>query len=248
MVLSRKLDEKILILLRQGKSAFHTGSSGHEAAQLAAAQVIRLGEDWPFPYYRDMAFSVGLGITTREQLLSSLSRAEDPYSAGRQMPMHFSSRELNIITQSSVTGTQYLQAVGCAMALVKGGEKGIVYVSSGEGTTSQGDFHEALNWASREKFPVVFHVEDNKYAISVHVSEQTSGGSAYGIVAGYKNLARFQVDGTDFFESHMAFRKAVDRARKGKGPSVVVSDVVRLLPHSSSDDQKKVPRRKRTRG
>ena len=239
MALSRRLDEKILILLLQGKSAFHTGGSGHEAAQLAAAQVIRRGEDWPCPYYRDMAFTIGLGITARQQLLSSLSRAEDSYSAGRQMPTHFSSRKLNMITQSSVTGTQYLQAVGCAMALVKGGEKGIVYVSSGEGATSQGDFHEALNWASREKLPVIFHIEDNKYAISVHVSEQTSGESVYGIVAGYKNLARFQVDGTDFFEAHMAFSKAADRARKRKGPSVVVSDVVRLLPHSSSDDQKK---------
>jgi 2-oxoisovalerate dehydrogenase E1 component len=112
-------------------------------------------------------------------------------------------------------------------------------VSSGEGTTSQGDFHEALNWASREKLPVIFHIQDNEYAISVHISEQTAGGSVYSLVAGYRNLARYDVDGTDFFETNMAFKKAVDRARKGKGPAVIVSHVVRLLPHSSSDDQRK---------
>ena len=115
----------------------------------------------------------------------------------------------------------------------------MVYVSSGEGTTSQGEFHEALNWASREKLPVIFHVEDNEYAISVHISEQTSGGSVYSMVSGYQNLARFNVDGTDFFETDLAFQNAVERARRGKGPSVIVSNVVRLLPHSSSDDQRK---------
>ena len=117
--------------------------------------------------------------------------------------------------------------------------KEVVYVSSGEGTTSQGDFHEALNWSSREKLPVIFHVQDNEYAISVHISEQTSGGSVFSMVSGYQNLGRFNVDGTDFFETHLAFKQAVGRARKGKGPSVIISHVVRLKPHSSSDDHLK---------
>ena len=118
-------------------------------------------------------------------------------------------------------------------------KKNIVYVSSGEGSTSEGEFHEALNWASREKLPVIFHIQDNEYAISVHVSEQTSGSSVFDMVSGYKNLSKFEVDGTDFFETNLAFNQATDRARKGKGPSVIVSNVVRLLSHSSSDDQRK---------
>ncbi|MEE2876346.1 MAG: dehydrogenase E1 component subunit alpha/beta [Candidatus Neomarinimicrobiota bacterium] len=238
MVQSRRLDEKTLTLLKQGKSYFHIGGSGHEATQLAAAEVFEIKKDWAYPYYRDSAFCLGLGMTGREQLLCSLSRVEDPNSSGRQMPGHFSHKDFRIVTQSSATGTQYLQAVGSAMAVVRSGENGIVYVSSGEGATSEGDFHEALNWSSRERLPVIFHIQDNKYAISVHISEQTAG-SVYDLAAGYNHLARFQVDGTDLFESHLAFQKAVDRARKGKGPSVIVSDVVRLLSHSSSDDQRK---------
>ncbi len=239
MVTARNLDEKMLILLKQGKSFFHIGTSGHEAAQLAAAKVLRPGEDWAYPYYRDAAFCLGLGMTPKEQLLSFLARKDDPNSGGRQMPQHYGHKKLRIVTQSSPTGTQFLQAVGCAIGCRKDETKEVVYVSSGEGTTSQGDFHEALNWASRDKLPVIFHVEDNDYAISVHISEQTSGASVYSMVAGYTNLARYDVDGTDFFETHMAFQEAVNRARKGKGPALIVSHVVRLLPHSSSDDQRK---------
>ena len=238
MITSRKLDHKMLILLKQNKSFFHTGVSGHEATQLAAAEVLRVGEDWSYPYYRDGAFCLGLGLTSREQLLSALAKVEDPNSAGRQMPGHYSSKEKRIVTQSSATGTQYLQAVGCAIAATRTGNKEVVYVSSGEGSTSEGDFHEALNWSSRNRLPIIFHIQDNKYAISVHISDQIAG-SVYDISAGYEHLARFQVDGTNFFESHLAFEKAVDRARKGKGPSIIISDVVRLLSHSSSDDQTK---------
>ena len=238
MITSRKLDHKMLILLKQNKSFFHTGVSGHEATQLAAAEVLRVGEDWSYPYYRDGAFCLGLGLTSREQLLSALAKVEDPNSAGRQMPGHYSSKEKRIVTQSSATGTQYLQAVGCAIAATRSGNKEVVYVSSGEGSTSEGDFHEALNWSSRDRLPIIFHIQDNKYAISVHISDQIAG-SVYDISAGYEHLARFQVDGTNFFESHLAFEKAVDRARKGKGPSIIISDVVRLLSHSSSDDQTK---------
>lgn len=239
MALSRRLDEKQLILLKQGKGFFHIGGAGHEAAGMAAALSFKPRHDYAYPYYRDQAFCLGWGMTSREHLLSFLAKESDPSSGGRQMPQHFGHRELNIVSQSSPTGTQFLQAVGAGFALKRNGENAVVYVSSGEGTTSQGDFHEALNWASREKAPVVFHVENNHYAISVPIEDQTAGGSVYKITAGYDNLARFNVDGTDFFETHMAFKKAVDRARKGKGPSIIVSDVVRLLPHSSSDDQRK---------
>ena len=239
MVLARKLDEKMMILLRQGKGFFHTACSGHEAAQTAAAHTLKPGKDWFYPYYRDGAFTTGLGMTAKDQLLAFFAKADDPSSGGRQMPHHFGKRELNIVTQSSPTGTQYLQAVGCGMACKLNREKEVVYVSSGEGTTSQGDFHEALNWASREKLPVIFHIQDNEYAISVHISEQTSGGSVFSMVSGYQNLGRFDVDGSDYFETHLAFKKAVDRARKGKGPAVIVSHVDRLKPHSSSDDHLK---------
>ena len=239
MVISRYLDEKQLILLKQGKGYFHIGGSGHEAAGLAAAMSLKPGIDYAYPYYRDQAFCLGLGMTSREHLLSFLAKEDDPSSGGRQMPQHFGHRELNIVSQSSPTGTQYLQATGAGFSLLRNKENAVVYVSSGEGTTSQGDYHEALNWASREKSPVIFHIQDNHYAISVPIQDQTSGSSVYNISSGYENLARFNVDGTNFFETYMAFTKAVDRARQGKGPSLIVSDVVRLLPHSSSDDQRK---------
>tara|TARA_B100001250_G_scaffold412497_1_gene443868 strand:+ start:1260 stop:3263 length:2004 start_codon:yes stop_codon:yes gene_type:complete len=238
MALSRKLDDKMLILLKQGKSYFHIGASGHEAAQLAAAQMVKPGKDWSFPYYRDGAYCIGLGMTSREQLLCFLSKADDPNSGGRQMPQHYGHKDLKIVSQSSPTGTQFLQAVGCAMVCKMENMKQIVYVSAGEGTTSQGDFHEALNWASNTKAPVIFHIQDNEYAISTHRSEQTAS-SIYDLTSGYANLARYNVDGTDFFETILAFKEATQRARKGKGPSVIVSNVVRLLPHSSSDDQRK---------
>jgi len=238
MALSRRLDEKMLILLKQGKSFFHIGASGHEAAQLAAATAMRPGKDWAFPYYRDAALCIGLGMTSREQLLCFLAKADDPNSGGRQMPQHYGHKGLRIVSQSSPTGTQFLQAVGCAMARKMDKTKDVVYVSSGEGTTSQGDFHEALNWASNAKAPVVFHIQDNEYAISTHKSEQ-SADSVFAMAAGYKNLSRYDVDGTNFFETNLAFKQAVERARKGKGPSLIVSNVVRLLPHSSSDDQRK---------
>ena len=239
MYLSRALDEKQLILLKQGKGYFHIGASGHEAAELAAAKNINFKIDFSYPYYREQAFCIGLGMTSKEILLSFLAKEGDPNSSGRQMPQHFGSKKLNIVSQSSPTGTQYLQAVGAAFACQREKEKSIVYVSSGEGTTSQGDFHEALNWASREKAPVVFHIHNNQYAISVPIKEQTSGESVYNLTSGYESLSRFDIDGCNFFESYQAFKLATERARKGKGPSVIISDVVRLLPHSSSDDHTK---------
>ena len=239
MYKSRKLDEKQLILLKQGKGFFHIGASGHEAVQLAASKCFKTDKDYSYPYYRNQAYCLGLGMTSREILLSFLAKDSDPNSGGRQMPQHFGHKKLNIVSQSSPTGTQYLQATGAAFALNKNNENGIVYVSSGEGTTSQGDFHEALNWSSRVKAPVIFHIENNGYAISVPIDEQTSGGSVYKISSGYENLHRIKIDGTDYFESLIAFNSACDRARKGLGPTLIESMVVRLLPHSSSDDHRK---------
>tara|TARA_B100001989_G_C24534399_1_gene463494 strand:- start:224 stop:2158 length:1935 start_codon:yes stop_codon:yes gene_type:complete len=239
MYTSRKLDEKQLILLKQGKGFFHIGASGHEAVQLAASKCFKTEKDYSYPYYRNQAYCLGLGMTSREILLSFLAKDSDPNSGGRQMPQHFGHKKLNIVSQSSPTGTQYLQATGAAFALDKNNENGIVYVSSGEGTTSQGDFHEALNWSSRVKAPVIFHIENNGYAISVPIDEQTSGGSVYKISSGYENLHRIKIDGTDYFESLIAFNSACDRARKGLGPTLIESMVVRLLPHSSSDDHRK---------
>ena len=239
MYLSRKLDERQLILLKQGKGFFHIGASGHEAAQIAASKFINSKTDYSYPYYRNQAYCIGLGMSSREILLSFLAKKDDPNSGGRQMPQHFSHPDLNIVSQSSPTGTQYLQAVGAAFVLSKKGDGAIAYVSSGEGTTSQGDFHEALNWASREKAPVIFHIENNNYAISVPIKDQVSGSSVFDISSGYESLSRYEIDGCNFFESCLAFSKAFERTRNGKGPSLIVSNVVRLLPHSSSDDHSK---------
>ena len=238
MFSARALDKKILIMLKQNKGFFHMGCSGHEAAQAAAALTINGGRDWSYPYYRDGAYTLALGMTPRDHLLAFLGKEADPNSGGRQMPMHYSNKSLRIVSQSSATGTQYLQSVGCALTRKLEKNKEVVYVSSGEGTTSQGDFHEALNWACIEKAPVIFHIQDNEYAISTHKSEQTAG-SVYSLASGYENLSRYEVDGTNFFETNLAFKQAVERARRGKGPSIIISNVVRLLPHSSSDDQRK---------
>jgi len=239
MILARKLDDREMTLLKQGKAFFHIGCSGHEAAQLAAANNMKPSVDWAYPYYRDAALCLGLGMSGKDQLLAFLAKDADPSSGGRQMPQHYGNKDLRIVTQSSPTGTQFLQAVGCSMSRKWEKSKEIVYVSSGEGSTSEGEFHEALNWSSREKLPVIFHIQDNGYAISVPVSDQIAGSSVFDMVSGYENLAKYDVDGTNFFETNLAFQQAADRARKGKGPSVIVSRVVRLLSHSSSDDQRK---------
>jgi len=239
MVVSRFLDDKMMIMLKQGKSFFHIGASGHEAIQTAAAFAMKPGYDYSYPYYRDLAFTLQFGMTPMENMLLFLARADDPSSGGRQMSNHYGHAGHNIVSQSSSTGTQYLQAVGCAMASKKIGSDEIVYVSSGEGTTSQGDFHEALNWASRDKLPVIFMIENNKYAISTHVSQQTTGMSISKIGSGYAGLQTHRVDGTDFFASYEIMKKAVASTRSGKGPVLIEADTVRLMPHSSSDSQKK---------
>jgi 2-oxoisovalerate dehydrogenase E1 component len=233
------MDEKMLTLLRQGKSFFHIGAAGHEGAQLACALNLKPGYDWAYPYYRDQTMVLGLGVSMDELFLGFLAKQDDPSSAGRQMPQHYGHKGLNIVSQSSPTGTQYLQAVGTALAIKRSGEEAIAYVSSGEGTTSQGEFHEAINWASREKLPVLFHIEDNGFAISVPKEEQMAMGSVFDMVGGYHNLNRFETDGTDLFSAQETFKKAISSIRRGDGPAIVVSNVVRLMPHSSSDDHRK---------
>ncbi len=250
MVQSRGLDEKMLVLLKQGKGFFHIGAMGHEAAQSAMALALEAGRDWAFPYYRDMALCTGLGMTADEIMLSFLARADDPNSGGRQMPQHYGHQKLNIPSQSSPTGTQFLQATGCALASMRNYHQvhkkngvardyEVTVVCSGDGTTSQGDFHEALNWASREAAPVIFMIEDNGYAISVPVRDQTPGGKVANLGRGYDGLHTVEVDGCDLVASYEVMRDAVARARRGEGPTLIVADVVRLLPHSSSDDQRK---------
>ena len=239
MALSRRTDEKMLTLLRQGKSFFHIGAAGHEGAQIACALNLTPGLDWAYPYYRDQTLVLGLGMTLADLFLSFLAKRDDPGSGGRQLPQHYGKLSQRIVSQSSPTGTQFLQAVGTAMAARRSGDGAIVYVSSGEGTTSQGEFHEALNWASREKLPVLFHIEDNGYAISVPKKSQMADGSVYDMVGGYGNLRRYESDGTDFFGAFGTFKDAVEHIRLGNGPAVVVSNVVRLMPHSSSDDHRK---------
>ncbi len=239
MLLARTVDEKQMTMLRQGKILFHISGPGHEACQIAMAMAMRPGTDWAYPYYRDLAFSLQLGSTVRDMFLENMHRSDGPSSHGRQMPSHYGNKALRIVSQSSPTGTQFLQAVGTALGAVKEGVDEIVYVSSGEGTTSQGEFFEALNWASREKLPVIFLIQNNRYAISVPSKDQIAGGSIIDLTKGYPNLHRFRVDGTDFAASYEAAVHAAAEARAGNGPSLIEADVVRLLPHSSSDDPKK---------
>ncbi len=239
IVSTRYMDEKMLIMLKQGKSFFHIGAGGHEAIQTAAGFALRPGFDYAYPYYRDLSFVMQFGVSAEEIFLNFLGREEDPSSGGRQMSNHYGHAPLHIVSQSSPTGTQYLQSVGTALATVKDGKDEVVYVSSGEGTTSQGDFHEALNWAARAKLPVIFVIQNNKYAISTPVADQMAGGSVYKFTAGYEGLNRYHVDGTNFFKSYKVLKKAVADARSGKGPALIEADTVRLFPHSSSDSQKK---------
>ncbi len=239
MLLSRRLDEKMLTLLKQGKGFFHIGCAGHEATQAAFGMLSRPGHDWFSFYYRDLCMYLSIGGTADGVMRHHLAKASDPNSGGRQMSEHFSSPDMNVIPLSSSVGTQFLPGLGLALAAQLRGSDAYVYCSSGEGATSQGAFHEALNWAARVKAPVLFLVQDNKYAISVPVEDQTAGGSAYKLARGYEGLARAHVDGTDFFKVYAVAQAALSHLRAGKGPVCIVADVVRLMPHSSSDNDAK---------
>jgi 2-oxoisovalerate dehydrogenase E1 component len=241
MVRSRTIDNKALRLLKQGKTFFHIAAEGHEAVQMAIGLQLDPKKDWLFPYYRDLGTILMAGVTPEEVFLGTFAKAIDPASGGRQLPVHWGMINAQLPSQSSPTGTQFLQAVGTALASKRRGIKNVSYVSSGEGTTSQGEFHEAVNWASREKLPVLFVIQNNRYAISVPVEHQTAGkdGSVAEMMSGFYTLLRLRIDGTDFFESYQKIKEAIDYIKSGKGPALIEANVVRLQSHSSSDDQRK---------
>ncbi len=241
MTLARAIDNQAMNFLRQGKTFFHIAGAGHEAIQAALGLQLDKENDWFFPYYRDLTLVLYSGVTPKEFFLQCFAKESDPASGGRQLPSHWGSKRNRLVSQSSPTGTQFLHAVGTALASVKQDEKRISYVSSGEGTTSQGEFHEAVNWASREKLPVLFVVQNNKYAISVPVAEQSGGkdSSIAAMMEGFHNLKRIRVNGTDFFKSYAAVSEVIKYIKSGKGPALIEAECVRLHSHSSSDDQKK---------
>ncbi len=239
MLTTRLTDDRIEMLIKQGKAGFLISGSGHEAVQVATAMAMRPGRDWFYTYYRDEALSIALGLTVENIFQSTMGKVTDPFTGGRQMPSHFSSKALRMPTPSSPTGTQYLQAVGTALSCVIRNTDEVVYVSGGEGSTAEGEFYEAVNWASREKLPVIFCIQNNKFAISVPVEHQITGGSVYKLTSGFENLNRFLVDGTDFLQSYAAAKEAVKLAREGNGPSLIYANVVRLRSHSASDVQEK---------
>jgi 2-oxoisovalerate dehydrogenase E1 component len=251
MYLSRRVDDKEIQLKGQNKIFFQISGAGHEAVLIAAALALKPGYDWFFPYYRDRALMLGLGMTAQEMLWSSVGAEVDPNSHGRQMPSHWGSVKLNVPSQSSCTGSQALHSVGAAEASYRAslakelqdkvtGFKGdeVVYMSVGDGTTSEGEWWESLNSACNLKLPVIFLVEDNGYAISVPVEVNTAGGDISKLVSGFPNLLIQSIDGTDPLESYEAFQNAADYCRARKGPAFIHAKVIRPYSHSLSDDEK----------
>jgi 2-oxoisovalerate dehydrogenase E1 component len=259
MYLSRKLDDREIQLKRQNKIYFQISSAGHEAVTAAAGLLLRPGVDWIYPYYRDRALCLMLGVTPLETLLQAVGAKDDPSSGGRQMPSHWGHPEWNIVSRSSCTGTQFVQAVGAAEATlyyqqypkaltkakkaplgeyVSYEDNEIVYVSSGDGATSEGEFWESLNTACTKKLPMFYLIEDNGYAISVPVEVQTAGGSISKLVRNFPGLHVAECDGTDPLESYSACREAIQYCRERRGPSLVHALVTRPYSHSLSDDEK----------
>ena len=251
MYLSRRLDDKEIQLKRQNKTFFQINGVGHEAINVATALHLRPGYDWFYPYYRDRALCLQLGMTPHDMLLGAVGAKDDPSSAGRQMPSHWSHKKLHIVSQSSPTGTQILHAVGaadasCYFAAVKEAAElasgfhadEVVYVSLGDGATSEGEFWESLNGAANRKAPVLYVVEDNGYAISVPVDVQTAGGNVSRLVKGFPNLLAVECDGTDFLQAYEAAESAVGYCRSRRGPALVHAHVVRPYSHSLSDDER----------
>ena len=231
------VEERLKVFVRAGKVSFHASTRGHEKLQIATSMLLKPGKDWFFPYYREKALMLGLGLTPSDVFLHMLSKADDPCGNGRNMSEHFSSKALRVISPTACTGTQYLQAVGMAKGVKKEGLDEIVYVSSGEGATSEGEFFEALNYAGRDQLPVLFMVQNNGYAISVPQSVQT-GTQIHTLAKGF-NVRSIELDGTRFTEMWQSLKPLVAEMRAGGGPLLVEAHVVRLDSHSSSDDQLK---------
>lgn len=240
MYLSRRLDDREILLKRQNRIFFQASGAGHEAIQAAAGMVLRPEHDWFYLYYRDRALALALGVTAEDMLLQAVGAEADSASGGRQMPSHWSSPRLHIVSGSSPTGTQFLQAVGCAGATrrIDPASDSVTLVSAGEGATSEGEFWESLNLACLERLALIFLIQDNGYAISVPVEYQTAGGDISKLVTGFPNLKIFRCDGTDFTESHAVMAEAAEYCRREQSPVLVHAHCIRPYSHSLSDDEK----------
>jgi 2-oxoisovalerate dehydrogenase E1 component len=240
MYASRRIDDREILLKRQNKIFFQISCAGHEAIQVAAGLALRAGYDWVFPYYRDRALCLTLGMTAEDMFLQAAGAASDPSSGGRQMPSHWSSTKLHIVSPSSATGTQLLPAVGCAEGNrhLDPSSDAVTLTSTGEGATSEGEFWESINAACLEQLPVIFLVQDNGFAISVPVERQTPGGDVSKLVAAHPNLRVLQCDGTDLVASYAAMAEAVNYCRAQRKPALVHASCTRPYSHSLSDDEK----------
>ncbi len=238
MVLARAVDRKMWVLNRQGRAPFVISGQGHEAAQVGLAAALRPGHDWVVPYYRDLALCIGTGMTARDFMLAVFARAEDPNSGGRQMPSHFGLKQARIVTTSSPVATQCLHAAGIAYASKVRGLDEVGITCLGEGSTSEGDWHEAMNFAGVHKLPFVCMVQDNDYAISVPHRLQMGVDSVAKRAIGY-GLEGHTVDGGDLLAVYEVARRAVERARAGEGPTLIDAKVARFTSHSSDDNQAK---------